>query len=69
MTDHSFHELLAQVEEHTRITLGFTEQMAAAKLSMFRVAGDQLVEHWGVFDQLTMLAQFGALPDTGRAEA
>ena len=50
---------------HSRPFLGrppTNRHMTTTKMSMFRVAGDQLVEHWGVFDQLTMLAQLGALP-------
>jgi hypothetical protein len=34
--------------------------MAAGKYSIFRIAGGQLVEHWGLFDQLTMMTQLGA---------
>lgn len=35
---------------------------AADKLSVFRIAGGQIVEHWGVFDQLAMLVQLGQFP-------
>lgn len=35
---------------------------AAAKHSLFRIAGGRIVEHWGVFDQLAMLSQLGAGP-------
>jgi hypothetical protein len=28
----------------------------------YRADGDRLAEHWGVVDQLGMLAQVGALP-------
>jgi predicted ester cyclase len=30
-------------------------------VGIFRVAGGRLAEHWGVFDQLGMLGQLGAL--------
>lgn len=36
-------------------------EFAADKVSIFRVAGGRIVEHWGVFDQMAMLAQLGAL--------
>ena len=45
---------------HTRALLGHAptgRQMAAAKLSIFRIAHGRIAEHWGVFDQLTMMAQ------------
>lgn len=45
---------------HTQPFLGRAptgRQMAAGKYSIFRVAGGRLVEHWGVFDQLAMMAQ------------
>jgi predicted ester cyclase len=29
---------------------------------IFRVVGDRLVEHWGVFDNLAILQQLGAVP-------
>jgi predicted ester cyclase len=29
---------------------------------IFRVSGDRLVEHWGVFDNLSILQQLGAVP-------
>jgi steroid delta-isomerase-like uncharacterized protein len=35
---------------------------AVTTVGIFRVAAGQLVEHWGVFDQLSMLTQLGALP-------
>jgi len=31
-------------------------------VGIFRVAHGRIVEHWGVFDQMSMLAQLGALP-------
>jgi predicted ester cyclase len=31
--------------------------MAAGKHSLFRIADGKIVEHWGVFDQLAMMAQ------------
>lgn len=33
-----------------------------AKVSFFRIAEGRIVEHWGVFDQLAMLAQLGVGP-------
>lgn len=35
---------------------------AVTAVGIFRIAQAQIVEHWGVFDQLSMLAQLGALP-------
>jgi predicted ester cyclase len=32
-----------------------------ASVGIFRTADDRIVEHWGVFDQLAMLGQLGAL--------
>jgi predicted ester cyclase len=32
---------------------------------IFRVAGDRLVEHWCVFDNLAILQQLGAVPMPG----
>lgn len=29
---------------------------------LFRVAGDRIVEHWGIFDMLAILQQLGAFP-------
>lgn len=34
----------------------------ASTMSIFRLTGGQIVEHWGVFDQLAMMSQLGALP-------
>ena len=48
---------------HTQPFLGRApsgRQMAAGKHSFFRIAGGQIVEHWGVFDQFAMMAQLGA---------
>jgi predicted ester cyclase len=48
---------------HTQSFLGRAptgRQMAAGKYSIFRVANGQLAEHWGLFDQLAMMAQLGA---------
>lgn len=39
---------------------------AADKLSIFRIAGGQIVEHWGVFDQMAMLVQLGLFPMQAR---
>lgn len=39
---------------------------AADKLSIFRIAGGQIVEHWGVFDQMAMLVQLGQFPVAAR---
>jgi len=36
-------------------------RFAVSSVSIFRVADQRLAEHWGVFDQLSMLAQLGAL--------
>ena len=35
---------------------------AAATVGIFRIAGGQIVEHWGVFDQMAMIAQLGLFP-------
>ena len=32
---------------------------------IFRVAGNRIVEHWGVFDNLSILQQLGAVPTPG----
>ena len=48
---------------HTQPFLGRAptgRQMAAGKHSIYRIADGQIVEHWGVFDQVTMMAQLGA---------
>ena len=37
---------------------------AMSTMHWYRADGDRLAEHWGVLDQLGMLAQAGALPDT-----
>ena len=34
-------------------------QMVAGKHSIFRIADGRLVEHWGLFDQMAMIAQLG----------
>lgn len=34
-------------------------------MSIFRVANDKIVEHWGVFDQLGVLQQLGVIPMPG----
>jgi predicted ester cyclase len=38
-------------------------------VDIYRVAGDQIVEHWTVGDRLTMLQQLGALPTEPPAPA
>ena len=35
---------------------------AVTSIGIFRFAGGRIAEHWGVFDQMGMLAQLGALP-------
>ena len=35
---------------------------AAATVGIFRVEGEQLAEHWGVFDQMAMIGQLGLFP-------
>jgi len=35
---------------------------AVTSVSIFRIASDRIVEHWGVFDQMAMLAQLGTFP-------
>lgn len=32
---------------------------------IFRIAGDRITEHWGVFDNLSILQQLGAIPTPG----
>ena len=34
---------------------------AVTSVGVFRIAGGRIAEHWGVFDQLAMLGQLGAL--------
>ena len=34
-------------------------------MSIFRIANDKIVEHWGVFDQLGVLQQLGMIPMPG----
>ena len=51
---------------HTQSFLGRAptgRQMAVGKFSIFRIAEGRIVEHWGVFDQMTMLVQLGAFPN------
>jgi steroid delta-isomerase-like uncharacterized protein len=31
-------------------------------IEMYRLSGDKIVEHWGLFDRLGLLQQLGALP-------
>jgi predicted ester cyclase len=38
---------------------------AMSTMHWYRAEGDRLAEHWGVVDQLGMLAQVGALPTGG----
>jgi predicted SnoaL-like aldol condensation-catalyzing enzyme len=35
------------------------------ELHIFRIAGGRIVEHWGVFDNLSILQQLGAIPAPG----
>ena len=35
---------------------------AVTSVGIFRFAGGRITEHWGVFDQMGMLAQLGAFP-------
>lgn len=35
---------------------------AVTSIGIFRFAGARITEHWGVFDQMGMLAQLGAFP-------
>lgn len=36
-------------------------RFAVDKISIFRLQGGKIVEHWGVFDQMAMLGQLGQL--------
>ena len=36
-----------------------------SEIDIFRVSAGKLAEHWGVFDQLGMLQQIGAVPAPG----
>ena len=36
-----------------------------AGISIFRIANNKIVEHWGVFDQLGVLQQLGKIPMPG----
>src|ERR1700690_3011172 len=50
---------------HNASALGFPatgRPFAMATMHWYRADGDRLAEHWGVVDQLGMLAQVGALP-------
>jgi DNA-binding PadR family transcriptional regulator len=38
---------------------------AAATVGIFRIEDGRIVEHWGVFDQLSMLGQLGLFPGQG----
>ena len=38
------------------------KRFAMATMHWYRADGDRLAEHWGVMDQVGMLAQVGALP-------
>jgi steroid delta-isomerase-like uncharacterized protein len=42
---------------------------AATTVGIFRVDGEQIAEHWGVFDQLAMMAQLGLLPGSPQPHA
>lgn len=50
---------------HTAPFMGRTptgRSFAVTSVGIFRIDQMQIVEHWGVFDQFTMLMQLGALP-------
>ena len=36
------------------------QRFAVTSVGIFRIANNRIAEHWGVFDQLAMLAQLGA---------
>jgi len=38
------------------------KRLAVQVLDIFRVAGDQVREHWGLTDRLSMLQQLGVIP-------
>jgi steroid delta-isomerase-like uncharacterized protein len=38
------------------------KRMSMAGISIYRIAGGKIVEHWGVWDTLGMLQQMGAMP-------
>jgi steroid delta-isomerase-like uncharacterized protein len=39
----------------------------APGISVFRLANGKIVEHWGVFDQLSVMQQLGLVPVPGQA--
>jgi steroid delta-isomerase-like uncharacterized protein len=41
------------------------KQVKITGIDLFRFSGGKLAEHWGVFDQLAMLQQIGAVPSPG----
>jgi predicted ester cyclase len=43
------------------------KQVAFQAIDITRIAGDQLVEHWGTSDQLGMFQQLGVIPPLGKA--
>lgn len=50
---------------HTGMFMGrppTNRTFAVTSVNIFRLAQSQLVEHWGVFDQMSMLGQLGAFP-------
>jgi predicted ester cyclase len=52
---------------HNASAFGFPatgRPFAMSTMHWYRADGDRLAEHWGVLDQLGMLAQVGALPGT-----
>lgn len=50
---------------HTGMFMGHpptNRTFAVTSVNIFRIAQGQLVEYWGVFDQLSMLGQLGVFP-------
>lgn len=42
------------------------QRFAVTAVWIFRLARGRIVEHWGLFDQMSMLAQLGAIPQPQR---
>ncbi len=38
------------------------KQVRVEAISLYRVAGDKVVEHWGINDGLGLMVQLGAIP-------